>query len=233
MAILAKADITISRIIDIKAVTRYYLLQSSTSASPSKPGSNPPSSPWSKTEPSYTSGSTNTLYFVDCTEFTNDTYKYSGVSKSSSYEAAKAAYNKATAVDTRVASAETQIKQNKEAIQLRATKTEVTNIQVGGRNYFSTREKTAFDEDGECTLNTYQNKGSFTQFYNLTVPISYFTNKNCLISLEAISPNGATPIMVYNSNGNPRYLMSFPNGNSVSIGNVWAKIVIPFTVTDR
>ena len=233
MAILAKADITLSRIVDIKTVTRYYLLQSSTSASPNKPATNPPASPWSKTEPSYTSGSTNTLYFVDCTEFTNDTYKYSDVSKSSSYEAAKAAYNKAAAAETRVASAETQIQQNKKAIQLRATKTEVTNIQVGGRNYFSTREQKTFDENGEFTLNDYQNKGSFTQFYNLTVPMSYFTNKNCLISFEAISPNGTTPIMVYNSNGNPRYLMSFPNGNSVSIGNVWAKIVVPFTVTDR
>ena len=50
---------------------------------------------WQLTEPTYTSGSTNTLYFVDCTEFTNGTFKYSEVSKSSSYEAAKEAYNKA------------------------------------------------------------------------------------------------------------------------------------------
>lgn len=41
MAIRAKADITISRIIDIKSVTRYYLLQSSSSASPTKPTTNP------------------------------------------------------------------------------------------------------------------------------------------------------------------------------------------------
>lgn len=73
MAIRAKADITISRIIDIQSVTRYYLLQSSTSAQPNKPTSNPPASPWVTTEPSYTSASTNTLYFVDCTEYTNDT----------------------------------------------------------------------------------------------------------------------------------------------------------------
>lgn len=82
---------------------------------------------WQLTEPAYTSGSTNTLYFVDCTEFTNGTFKYSDVSKSSSYEAAKEAYNKATAVETRVTKAETAIDQNKEAIALRATKTEVTN----------------------------------------------------------------------------------------------------------
>lgn len=127
MAVKAKASITISRIIDILSVTRYYLLQSSTSEAPAKPTTNPPSSSWAKTEPSYTSGSTKTLYFVDCTEFTNGAFKYSEVSKSSSYEAAKEAYNKATAVETRVTNAETAIEQNKEAITLRATKTEVTN----------------------------------------------------------------------------------------------------------
>lgn len=82
---------------------------------------------WQLTEPAYTSGSTNTLYFVDCTEFTNGTFKYSEVSKSSSYEAAKEAYNKATAVETRVTNTETAIEQNKEAIELRATKSELTS----------------------------------------------------------------------------------------------------------
>lgn len=131
MAIRAKADITATRIIDIKSVTRYYLLQSSTAASPNKPTINPPASPWSKTEPSYTSGSTSTLYFVDCVEFTNNTFSYSEVSKSSSYEAAKAAYNKAVSVESRVSSAETKIEQNKTAIALRATKTEVNSLMEG------------------------------------------------------------------------------------------------------
>lgn len=131
MVIRAKADITISRIIDIQSVTRYYLLQSSTSASPNKPTANPPASPWVKTEPSYTSASTNTLYFVDCTEFTNDTFSYSEVSKSSSYEAAKAAYNKAVNVESRINTAETQIEQNTSAIALRATKTEVNALIEG------------------------------------------------------------------------------------------------------
>lgn len=91
----ASAQITISRIVDISSVTRYYLLQSSTSTAPSKPTANPPGGSWTTTEPAYTSGSTNTLYFVDLTVFTNSTFSYSAVSKSSSYEAAKAAYNKA------------------------------------------------------------------------------------------------------------------------------------------
>lgn len=93
--IIAKTEITISRIVDIKSVTRYYLLQSSTAAAPSKPTTNPPGGGWKTTEPSYVSGSTNTLYFADCTVMTNGSFSYSAVSKSSSYEAAKEAWNKA------------------------------------------------------------------------------------------------------------------------------------------
>lgn len=95
MAVKAKAEITLSRIIDIESVTRYYLLQSSTASAPSKPTANPPGGNWKTTEPSYASGSTNTLYFVDLTVMTNRTFSYSAVSKSSSYEAAKEAWNKA------------------------------------------------------------------------------------------------------------------------------------------
>lgn len=96
MAVKAKTEITLYKITSVDKVVRYYLLQSSTLTAPSKPadgaviGSN-----WSKTEPSYTSGSTSTLYFVDQTVLSNGALKYSEVSKSSSYEAAKEAWNKA------------------------------------------------------------------------------------------------------------------------------------------
>lgn len=97
--------------ISVSKVTRYYILQSSTTA-PSKPsdgsaiGSN-----WSKTEPSYASGSTSTLYFVDQTVMSNGTIKYSDVSKSSSYEAAKEAWNKANSANSKI-----------------------DNLKIGGRN---------------------------------------------------------------------------------------------------
>lgn len=145
MAIKAKAEITISRIIDIENVVRYYLLQSSSIAAPSKPTANPPGGSWSTTEPTYNSGATNSLYFTDLTIMSNDTYSYSAVSKSSSYEAAKEAWNKANNAQngvehltTIVESAETSISKNNEEIALRAKKTEVTeaidNINIGGRN---------------------------------------------------------------------------------------------------
>ena len=78
--------------VDIKTTVRYYMLAAS---SPAKPEVYPPPSPWSGTEPSYTAGSTKNLYLVDCTEFSDGTFLYSDVSLSSSYEAAKAAYNEA------------------------------------------------------------------------------------------------------------------------------------------
>lgn len=145
MAIKAKAEITISRIIDVENVIRYYLLQSSSIAAPSKPTANPPGGSWSTTEPTYNSGATNSLYFTDLTIMSNGTYSYSAVSKSSSYEAAKEAWNKANNAQngvaqliTKVQNAETSISKNNEEIALRAKKTEVTeainNIDIGGRN---------------------------------------------------------------------------------------------------
>ncbi len=97
MAIKASSSITLSCVVDVWSTTRYYLLQSSTLAKPAKPTTNPPGGSWSDTEPGYTAGSTNTLYFTDLTVFSDQTWAYSMVSVSSAYEAAKAAYNKAQA----------------------------------------------------------------------------------------------------------------------------------------
>ena len=118
MAVKAKAEITLATIRDVQSVTRYYLLQSSTSSIPSKPTANPPGGSWVKTEPSYTSGSTNSLYFTDLTVFTDSSFSYSDVSLSSSYEAAKAAYNRAVSAEGTANSASDK----------------VDNLQVGGRN---------------------------------------------------------------------------------------------------
>lgn len=97
MAVKASCEITLYSNVDITGVYRYYKLQSSTASAPAKPTTTPASVPsgWSKVEPSYTEGSTNSLYFVDGTLFSNGSFSYSEVSLSSSYEAAKEAYNKA------------------------------------------------------------------------------------------------------------------------------------------
>lgn len=100
MAIKASATITLSAVRDLQSCTRYYLLQSSTSAKPAKPTANPPGGNWVTAEPSYTAGSTNSLYFCDLNVFSDGDYAYSDVSLSSSYEAAKEAYNKAVAAES-------------------------------------------------------------------------------------------------------------------------------------
>lgn len=139
MAVKASATVTLSCYRDTQSITRYYKLHSSTASAPSKPTTNPPPSGWTDAEPSYTSGSTNTLYFCDLSVFSDGTWSYSTVSKSSAYEAAKEAYNKAVTagnaankvqaevdeVKERVTNAETKITQNESAISLRATKEEV------------------------------------------------------------------------------------------------------------
>ena len=96
MAVKAAGQITLTGVVDVSAVYRYYLLQSSTAAKPAKPTAFPPPSPWNDTEPTYTEGSTYSLYTVECTVFSDDSFLYSLVSLSTSYEAAKVAYNKAT-----------------------------------------------------------------------------------------------------------------------------------------
>ena len=105
MGIKASATITLSSIRDLQSCTRYYLLQSSTLSPPSKPTTKPPGGNWVTAEPSYTAGSTNSLYFCDLHVFTDGDYAYRDVSLSSSYEAAKAAYNKALAAEGTAAQA--------------------------------------------------------------------------------------------------------------------------------
>ena len=101
MAVKASTSITLSAVVDVASVTRYYLLQSSTLSPPAKPTVKPPTGAWNDTEPTYTSGSTNSLYFCDLTAFSDGTWSYSSVSRSSSYEAAKEAYNRALAAQVR------------------------------------------------------------------------------------------------------------------------------------
>ena len=134
MAIKASAAITLSSIRDLQSCTRYYLLQSSTSAKPAKPTAKPPGGNRVTAEPSYTTGSTNSLYFCDLNVFSDGDYAYSDVSLSSSYEAAKAAYNKAVTAE---ATAE-QALSNAECIV--GTQTASTNAWTGRASFASLQD---------------------------------------------------------------------------------------------
>lgn len=115
--ILARNSITLHHLRDITTVVWYYKLQASTASPPTKPTTETPSG-WSTTEPSYTEGSTNSLYVVQKTTFSDGTFEYSDVSLSTSYEAAKAAYNKSV--------------QAKDAAD--AAQESIDNLEIGGRN---------------------------------------------------------------------------------------------------
>ena len=112
MAVKASAAVTLSTIRDIRSVTWYYLLQPSAAAVPSKPTTLEPPvittegfSGWYDTEPSYSEGDTRSLYVTERTVYTDDTFDYTHPSLSSSYEAAKLAYNEALAAQTAAGSA--------------------------------------------------------------------------------------------------------------------------------
>ena len=92
MAVKAQDQVTISVNVDLSSVEIYYKLQSSTLAPPAKPTTANPSD-WTTTEPTYDGTSTNTLYSCQKTTLTNGIFMWSAVSKSTSYEAAKAAWN--------------------------------------------------------------------------------------------------------------------------------------------
>ena len=108
MAVKATSHITVYQERDISAVWRFYQIAASTST-PSAPteaqgkafiNSGTAITNWSTVEPSYDGTSTNSLYVCDLTSFTDGNVSWSPVSKSSSYEAAKEAYNKAETVET-------------------------------------------------------------------------------------------------------------------------------------
>lgn len=148
MAVKASAIITLTSVVDIKATYRYYLLQSSTLAKPAKPTTNPPSSSWKGAEPSYISGSTNSLYYVDLTVFSNGTFSYSDVSLSTSYEAAKEAFNKAA-----------------------ATQNNLDKLNVGGRNLWTDGNYASQTAGETFNVNTWSNTA--TASYSDDIPAGY------------------------------------------------------------
>lgn len=109
MAVKGSATVTLSQYRDTESVTRYYKLQSSSMAAPDKPANVKPNETpagWSKSEPAC--DITKTLYTCDVTVFSDKTTHVSDVSKSTSYEAAKEAWNKAqTAQNTATEAAKT------------------------------------------------------------------------------------------------------------------------------
>ena len=211
MAVKAKEQVTVSWIIDIASTTKYYLLQSSTAAPPSKPTANPPGGNWKTTEPAYTSGSTNTLYTVEQTLWTNGKVTYSAVCKSSAYEAAKEAWNKAQNAQNTANSANSKI----------------DGLEIGGRNLalqtkdFKTGSEfwsigssftKSVDEEGFTVLSSIR-KGATGATWDRAIPHRYIPvaemYRGVTVSFDfmcdtvsELDPGVIIALQIYNKSGN-------------------------------
>lgn len=125
------------------AEIRYYLLQSSILPIPEKPTTYPPPSTWTTTEPvySHSNDGPDTLYFVVCTVYTNGEFKYSDVSKSSTYEG--------------IRNAETRIDQSENGIKF-SIKEQIATVRTDYKTYTDNAlgnyvDKTSYDDDKKNT----------------------------------------------------------------------------------
>lgn len=105
MSIIARASVTLTLERDIASVWRFYNLSASTTTPAAWTSSEIADyiaygnivAGWKLTEPTYDGTATNSLYAFFLTVFTDGTYNVTSISKSTSYEAAKLAYNLANA----------------------------------------------------------------------------------------------------------------------------------------
>lgn len=114
--ILGSDTISLASVTDIQGIYRFYHLDPD---KPEVPVSYPPSdNVWSRTEPEYTLGNTDNLYYVDCTVFVNLSFSYGLVQLSSDYEASKKVYADALArIDNAVKITDSQIGKEKDALR--------------------------------------------------------------------------------------------------------------------
>lgn len=92
MAVRAADRLTLVVIPTPSYIRTYYLKQPAATAVPAKP-TTVAAPGWSLTEPTYTPGSTDTLYTTQLTMWGDGSFDWSDVSKSASFEAAKLAWN--------------------------------------------------------------------------------------------------------------------------------------------
>lgn len=114
--ILGSDTISLASVTDIQGIYRFYHLGPD---KPDVPTSYPPSDTvWSRTEPEYTLGNADNLYYVDCTLFVNLSFSYGLVQLSSDYEASKKVYADALArIDNAVKITDSQISKEKDALR--------------------------------------------------------------------------------------------------------------------
>lgn len=163
--ILGSDTISLASVTDIQGIYRFYHLGPDR---PEVPTSYPPSDTvWSRTEPEYTLGNTDNLYYVDCTVFVNLSFSYGLVQLSSDYEASKKVYADALArIDNAVKITDSQISKEKDAIR-----TEISEKYYDKENLDS--------QFGEISTKLEQTKNSFNfEFTNFKADIDSSIKQN-------------------------------------------------------
>lgn len=163
--ILGSDTISLASVTDIQGIYRFYHLGPDR---PEVPTSYPPSDTvWSRTEPEYTLGNTDNLYYVDCTLFVNLSFSYGLVQLSSDYEASKKVYADALArIDNAVKITDSQIGKEKDALR-----TEISEKYYDKENLDS--------QFGEISSKLEQTKNSFNfEFTNFKANIDSSIKQN-------------------------------------------------------
>ena len=208
MAVKASATITLTQYRDTQSVTRYYKLQPAGSSAPLKPETKPPSSDWTDSEPAC--DISKELYFCDLTIFSNGEGEYSKVSKSTSYEAAKEAYNKA-----------------------QSAKDSIDNLEIGGRNLFlGTKDFSGSKWKGN-TYN-YYNDGDirYTKIYS--APTSSWVQYICqYLPLDADTEYVMSALVRKNTDEDVTICWRFDltevsNNYATVTSKEWTRVVFPF-----
>lgn len=104
------------------------------------------------------------------------------------------------------------------------------SVQVGNRNLFK-----GYKEDEIIRIPDYQGVGSFTRqtfVGNLTFNPSLTVGKTYTISFWAVSPNGETPLQLYNRNSNPRYFYIPTTWMDTALSTEWKFYTYTFTNSD-
>lgn len=163
--ILGSDTISLASVTDIQGIYRFYHLGPD---KPEVPTSYPPSDTvWSRTEPEYTLGNTDNLYYVDCTVFVNLSFSYGLVQLSSDYEASKKVYADALArIDNAAKITDSRISKEKDAIR-----TEISEKYYDKENLDS--------QFGEISTKLEQTKNSFNfEFTDLKADIDASKKQN-------------------------------------------------------
>lgn len=163
--ILGSDTISLASVTDIQGIYRFYHLGPD---KPDVPTSYPPSDTvWGRSEPEYTLGNTDNLYYVDCTLFVNLSFSYGLVQLSSDYEASKKVYADALArIDNAVKITDSQINKEKDAIR-----TEISEKYYDKENLDS--------QFGEISSKLEQTKDSFNfEFTNFKTDIDNSIKQN-------------------------------------------------------